>query len=119
MSFACQRCGACCLQPGVVLLELADIKRLAEGLGMGVGTFDRTYVTEEKVALALGGDFEAHRFLDNRAGGCAFLAEVAAGRYRCVVWPNRPEQCRTFPTWGGTAYHSPVEDSCPGVGKTE
>jgi Fe-S-cluster containining protein len=93
--FKCSGCGECCRWSGAVLLEDADLGRLATHLGLSEQEFiDRhTRLAPNRRQLAL---------LDQDDGSCAFLQGD-----RCTVYEARPEQCRSFPY----AWH--VAKGCP------
>lgn len=95
--FECSGCGECCRWEGYVLLEEADIQRLAGFLGMDELAFieRHTRLASNRRQLAL---------LDQDNGSCAFLEGN-----RCLVYEARPEQCRTFPfAWR-------VSEGCPAL----
>ncbi|HLJ53475.1 MAG TPA: YkgJ family cysteine cluster protein [Chthonomonadaceae bacterium] len=77
----CTTCANCCrtLQ---VLVDAADIARLAARLGMTAVAFERRYVQTEA---------DGTRSL--RESPCAFLGEDN----RCTVYEDRPQSCRDFP----------------------
>ena len=83
-TFQCQRCGACCRQPGFVYLKEGDTGRLAGHLGMDVYQF----TGEECLLLE-----RRHLALKKRPDEtCRFL-----GARGCEVYEARPAQCRDFP----------------------
>ena len=83
-SFQCQRCGACCRQPGFVYLTEEDAERLAAHLAMDAYLFTETYcLLMDRRHLAL------KKHSDET---CLFLR----GR-DCSVYEARPAQCRDFP----------------------
>ena len=81
----CRRCGNCCRWEGHVLLEEADIARLAGGLGLDerdfVARFTRLASNRAQLSLAEGA-----------GGACVFLEGSD-----CAVYDHRPRQCREFP----------------------
>ncbi|MBU9889481.1 MAG: YkgJ family cysteine cluster protein [Candidatus Omnitrophica bacterium] len=93
--FQCQRCGACCRQPGFVYLSETDVTRLAAFLGAEVYAFTDSYtLLWERRYLAL---------KKNADETCFFL-----GAEGCKVYDARPDQCRDYPlkwkTKRSTAY---------------
>ena len=83
-TFQCQRCGACCRQPGFVYLQLGEAERLAVCLGIDVYDFTETHcLLLDRQHLAL---------KKNPDETCLFLA-----REGCKVYDVRPAQCRDFP----------------------
>ena len=82
--FQCQRCGACCKQPGFVYLKEEDATRLAARLGIDIYQF-----TEEHCLLMDRQHLMLKKHPDER---CLFL-----GANGCTVYEARPVQCRDFP----------------------
>lgn len=85
-SFVCQRCGACCLQSGYVILTEADIEAIAAHLSITVPMFTARYtrLTKHRNALSL---------IDAGDGSCIFYDPQAG----CRIEPVKPRQCREFP----------------------
>jgi len=83
-NFQCQRCGACCRQPGFVYLKEGEADRLAAWLGMDVYSFTGTY------CLLL--DRQHLVFKKNLDETCIFLTSEG-----CKIYAARPVQCRDFP----------------------
>lgn len=87
LSFVCTGCGKCCTgASGSVYVSQADLKRLAEFLGMPAGKFAKQYTRS----------FLGRRALIDRprSPDCVFLEGKA-----CTVYEARPTQCRTYPWW--------------------
>ena len=83
-TFHCQRCGACCRQPGFVYLRDEDVVRLAAHLQMGAYQFTESYcLLLDRRHLAL---------KKNADETCLFL-----GPKGCSLYEARPEQCRDYP----------------------
>ena len=82
--FQCQRCSACCRQPGFVYLKEEDTERLAACLKIDIYQFTGTYcLLMDRKQLAL---------KKNPDETCLFL-----GASGCTVYAARPAQCRDFP----------------------
>ncbi len=95
--FVCRKCGACCRWSGSVLLEDADIPRLAEFLKISQEDFVLQY-TE------LAPNRRGLRLIDPPDMTCIFLKGDG-----CVAYEARPQQCRDFP-WKWR-----VSEGCPGL----
>jgi Fe-S-cluster containining protein len=82
--FHCQRCCACCKQPGFVYLKGEDAERLASCFGMDVYRFTETHcLLMDRQHLTL---------KKNPDETCIFLEPTG-----CRVYEARPQQCRDFP----------------------
>jgi Fe-S-cluster containining protein len=81
----CERCTACCRWPGQVLLNDAEITRLATFKGLSEHDFIQqfTRLRQDKRGLAL---------KDQPDGACIFLEGD-----NCAVQPVKPQKCREFP----------------------
>jgi Fe-S-cluster containining protein len=85
--FECRRCGACCrIKDGIVRLSDAEIRRIADFLGMSEEDFieNETVLSPDRRCLVL---------KDGPDGGCAMLDE----RGLCRIHAVKPDKCRTFP----------------------
>ena len=85
----CQRCGACCRQPGFVLLESGEAAAIAAFLGIEETKFanDFANLSPDRGALIL---------KEKPDDACIFLSEENT----CEINPVKPAQCRNFPnTW--------------------
>ena len=83
-TFQCQRCSACCRQPGFVYLKKGDVERLAACLEMDIYPFTETYcLLMDRQHLVL---------KKNPDETCLFLGPTG-----CTVYAARPTQCRDFP----------------------
>jgi Fe-S-cluster containining protein len=108
MRFECQPgCTECCRQKGFVYLTEADLRRMAEYVGMTAAAFERKYVyrTSRKMRLRV-----------PREGTCPFLLEAG-----CSIHPAKPTQCRIFPFWPELVESKrewkKTARYCPGIGK--
>lgn len=107
LRFSCTRCGGCCTgEPGVVYVSFDEAARIASFLGLPL-------------------DVVACRMLDPHKDGFT-VREAEDGRcifYEngCVIYPERPIQCATFPFWfqNVRSPHAWKEAGrrCPGIGR--
>ena len=81
----CQRCTACCRWPGQVLLNDAEITRLAAFKQMSEPAFIQQFakLRADRRGLAL---------KEQPDGACIFLEGE-----NCAVQPVKPQKCREFP----------------------
>ncbi len=81
----CQRCTACCRWPGQVLLDDAEITRLAAFKQMSEHDFIQRFarLRPDRRGLAL---------KENADGSCIFLEGDS-----CAVQPVKPQKCKEFP----------------------
>ena len=89
LRFGCRQCGKCCGgEPGYVWTTDDEIKAMADQLGMTRSEFEVAFVR------LIGGKKKSLREASN--GDCVLLGDKTR---RCVVYENRPVQCRTWPFW--------------------
>ena len=84
-SFRCQRSGNCCARPeGIVRVDAAEVRAIAEYLGLGEAACRTRYVDGDRLKQGLG-------------SRCVFLEDGAVAS--CAIHPVRPTRCRTWPYW--------------------
>ena len=106
--FDCQSdCFKCCTKPGVVYMDLSDIRQAAEHLELTVSRFKSEFLKRE-----------AGRWLIEveEARPCPFLVEEG-----CAIHKVKPAQCRSYPFWREnieTRNHWLLTGAfCPGINK--
>jgi len=82
--FRCQRCSACCRQPGFVYLKEGDVERLAARFAMDIYQFTETH------CLLMD---RQHLVLKKRPDETCLFLEANG----CQIYEARPLQCRDFP----------------------
>ncbi|MCL2609774.1 MAG: YkgJ family cysteine cluster protein [Treponema sp.] len=112
LHFSCTRCSDCCRhEGGFVFLSEADLDRLAERFGIEYGEFVQTWCrwvpyTPGRRRLSL----REKANLD-----CIFWQEGSG----CLVYEERPLQCKTFPFWDSVTASKSAWDKtaeqCPGM----
>ena len=110
LRFECTQCGACCSgEPGYVWVDEAEIAAMANEMKMSVDAFENKFVRN------LGHDKSLVEYPD---GDCILLDPETRN---CLVYGNRPTQCRTWPFWDSTIkrkkYWKATCDVCPGAGQ--
>ncbi len=107
LCFECTRCGNCCKGPGYVWVKDREIRAMAEHLDMDVDEFGRRFLKRYKGRLSLTEKGPEHR--------CILLGDDD----RCMVYPVRPDQCKTFPFWPLPVKRreewEALKEYCPGV----
>jgi len=84
--FECQEgCLKCCLKPGVIYFDKADVKNATEFLGCEQEVFVNEYLKKE------GKHWELEVEDDQP---CPFLTMEG-----CAIHEAKPKQCRTYPFW--------------------
>ena len=87
VDFKCQGCGACCrIKNGIVRVGEAEIRRIAEFVGMSEQEFidHETEIAPDRKGLIL-------KIRPDDA--CVYLTDDN----RCRIHPVKPDKCRTFP----------------------
>ena len=110
LRFECTQCGACCSgEPGYVFVSDDEIAAMAKRLQMSLEAF------EHKFVRSVGAEKSLVEYPD---GDCIFLDPDSR---HCLVYEERPVQCRTWPFWDSTLEdeHAWKEtcEVCPGSGK--
>jgi len=107
--FRClEECSACCELPdGFVFIDKEEALAAAGFLNMEADEFLLHFTRE----------FDHRRILAN--GGddhCVFLEDG-----KCLIYPVRPAQCRTYPFWPENLRNRDTwrqtQDECPGLGR--
>jgi len=108
LRFTCTECGDCCRGAGFVWVDDEQIERLADYLKITPDEFSSRYVRLVGTRLSL---------IEKSNYDCIFWEDGKS----CIVYPARPNQCRTFPFWQDNI-ESPadweyIERTCPGSGQ--
>ena len=109
----CQTCpGNCCRgQTGYIWVTAEELESQAAYLGMDLEVFSREYVRRAEGRFSLRERKTKGEYL------CCFFNP---DERRCLIYPVRPTQCRTFPFWESfRADPREVLEECPGVFLTD
>jgi Fe-S-cluster containining protein len=114
LRFSCKRCSSCCRhESGYVFLSREDLDSLAAAQGMERGEFIVTWCRW----VSFGQEAEYLSLREKANYDCIFWKEG------CLVYSNRPLQCRTFPFWDSIvcspAAWEKAGQGCPGMGQGE
>ena len=90
---ACQECeGACCRgERGYIWVKYPEIEAIAQYLDMELENFAKIYLKKVGHRYSL-----VEKKLGEDDYACIFFDEK---EMRCLIYPVRPLQCRTFPFW--------------------
>jgi Fe-S-cluster containining protein len=109
---ACETCrGQCCRWGGYVWVTEDDITAMAEIMNQSLEAFADQYLKAAYGRLS---------FQERLWEGEYHCAMFDRFTHRCLVYPARPEQCRTFPFW--EQYRTnfiKLLELCPGVAARE
>lgn len=90
LRFKCTECGKCCTGgPGFVWITEEEMEGMAASLKMSLERFKIEYIRTRDNRYSL---IEKKR--KNGGYDCVFLKDK-----KCLVYQNRPSQCRTYPWW--------------------
>ncbi|MHC4623507.1 MAG: YkgJ family cysteine cluster protein [Planctomycetota bacterium] len=114
LHFECVGCGQCCSGPdeGYIWVTRPEIELIAEQLKITPGEVRGKYL--KRVGL--------RTTIIEQAGtnDCIFLRKVGDQK-RCIVYPIRPSQCRSWPFWPSNLTHPGAWDKaaqkCPGINR--
>jgi len=97
LHFECVQCGRCCSGPGegYIWVTKPEIQLIADFLKISVGQLRQEYL--KRIGLRT-------TIIENQTTrDCIFLNHGLNGLHgeqkRCMIYPVRPNQCRTWPFW--------------------
>ncbi|MDO5555025.1 MAG: YkgJ family cysteine cluster protein [Planctomycetia bacterium] len=93
LRFGCRQCGSCCTgEEGYVWVTEEEITKLAQTMKVPRAYFEATMVYMVK---------DGKKSLRERPNGdCVLLTPgKGTGKGTCMVYADRPVQCRTWPFW--------------------
>ncbi len=110
LAFACTRCGHCCTGgSGSVRVSDEEIAALARRLELDEETFRARYTRRLR-----GGEISLR---EKQSRDCVFFARG----HGCVVYADRPRQCRTWPFWSSVVHSRERWEEeardCPGMNR--
>jgi Fe-S-cluster containining protein len=114
LHFECMQCGACCAGPstGYIWVTREEIKLIADFLKMPERQLRQKYLKRAGLRTTI--------IEERSTRDCIFLKKEA-GKKVCMIYPVRPNQCRTWPFWPGNL-KSPgtwneTAQKCPGINR--
>jgi Fe-S-cluster containining protein len=111
---ACEECeGNCCrLESGYIWIKKGDIFRISRYLGIDTDHFIREYLVK------IGRRFSLKEIQYKEEFPCVFFDMKEK---KCLIYPVRPTQCRTYPFWNEFMNSDDDErefpENCPGIRK--
>jgi Fe-S-cluster containining protein len=92
LHFECVECGGCCAGPGegYIWVTRPEIGIIADFLEMTAGELRRKFLKRYGLRTSI--------IEHSGTKDCIFLREID-GKKRCVIYPVRPSQCRSWPFW--------------------
>ena len=114
LQFQCMQCGRCCSGPGegYIWITRPEMQIIADFLKIAPGELRHRYLKRVGLRTTI---IEQQSTRD-----CIFLKEEG-GLKECVIYPVRPNQCRTWPFWADNLSRSDLwnqaAQKCSGVGK--
>jgi Fe-S-cluster containining protein len=114
LHFECVQCGRCCSGPGegYIWVTKQEIEFIADFLKMTTAELRQKYLRR----VGLRTTIIEHRTTRD----CIFLHDIA-GQKKCMIYPVRPSQCRTWPFWSdnltdANAWNKAAQ-KCPGINR--
>ena len=114
LHFECVRCGRCCSGPGqgYIWATRPEIELIADFLRTTVGQLRQKYLRRVGLRTTI---IEHHVTRD-----CIFLQNIG-GERKCMIYPVRPSQCRSWPIWPNNLASSnawnKAAQKCPGINR--
>ncbi len=112
LHFECLQCGRCCSGPaeGYIWVSRPEIRLIVQHLDMSVAELKKQFL--KRVGLRT-------TIIENASTrDCIFLRQG-----RCIIYPVRPKQCRTWPFWPGNLTSPDKWNTaglkCPGINRGE
>ena len=114
LHFECIQCGRCCSGPGegYIWVTKPEIEFIADFLKITTDQLRRKYLRRVSLRMTI---IEHHTTRD-----CIFLQNIE-GERRCIIYPVRPSQCRTWPFWSDNLSKpgdwNKAAEKCPGINR--
>ena len=114
LHFECLGCGNCCSGPaeGFIWVAKEEIELIADLLKIPVKQLRRQFLKRSGFRLTI--------IEDTITKDCIFL-KIIDGRKQCVIYPVRPNQCRTWPFWPNNLSSLDIwnrtAQKCPGINR--
>ena len=92
LHFECSGCGGCCSGPGegYIWVVRKEIELIAEHLELSTEELRQRYLRRVGIRTSI--------IEHSVTKDCIFLRKTRGGK-QCMIYPVRPNQCRTWPFW--------------------
>lgn len=114
LHFECQKCGGCCSGPGegYIWVTRPEIELIADFLKIPVGQLRQKYLKRVGLRTTI--------IEQSATKDCIFLRKIK-GQKKCIIYPVRPGQCRTWPFWSENLANpsawNKTAHKCPGINR--
>ena len=114
LHFECVECGDCCSGPGegYIWVTRPEIELIADFLKVSIGQLRQQYLKRVGLRTTI--------IEQSVTKDCIFLRKLDE-RKKCVIYPVRPGQCRTWPFWSENLASPNAWDNtaqkCPGINR--
>ncbi len=114
LHFECLKCSACCSGPdaGYIWVTNPEIKLIADFLKISPAELRKKYLKRLGMRTTI--------TEQSQTKDCIFL-QRSGDTKQCVIYPVRPNQCRTWPFWTSNLASpndwSAAAQKCPGINK--
>jgi hypothetical protein len=114
LHFECQACGNCCAGPdeGFIWVTKEEIELIAYHLKLPIHQLRRQFL--KRIFLRT-------TFIENPATKDCIFLKLIKGKKECVIYPVRPNQCRTWPFWPNNLSNpdawNRTAKKCPGINR--
>ncbi|MBN1393224.1 MAG: YkgJ family cysteine cluster protein [Sedimentisphaerales bacterium] len=114
LHFECQQCGGCCSGPGEGYIWVAkpEIELLADFLEISIEQLRQKYLKRVGLRTSI--------IEQSTTKDCIFLRKID-GQKKCIIYPVRPGQCRTWPFWSenlsSAGAWNKTAQNCPGINR--
>ena len=112
LHFECMQCGRCCSGPGegYIWVTKPEIQIIADFLKISVEQLRRKFL--KRVGLRT-------TIIEHPGTKDCILLHDIAGQKKCLIYPVRPSQCRTWPFWSDNLADpndwNKAAQKCPGI----
>lgn len=114
LHFKCTDCGNCCSgpQPGYIWANATEQNLIARYLKIPLDEFKKKYTRRIGFRTSL---------LENTKNKDCIFLQPQGDKKRCIIYPVRPNQCRTWPFWASNlaspnAWNN-AAFTCPGINR--